>query len=514
MAQVWWFGGRDVSRGEASVLRARVSAWLLRQPLERVVPRTLAALSSTYALVALAYVSFKRVRFPYDLEWMEGGSLVHVERVLRGAPLYTPPSLEWTPYIYTPLYWYVSAGFAKVVGLTPFAPRLISLLSTGVVLFAIYATVRRDGSRLSAFLAASLFAAAFRTSGAWFDLARTDMLACAFGSTAIWLLGKKAPSITRSAISGLFLACAVLSKQTWLAAACAIAVASALEAPRRMVALLPSFVAPLASFWSIAHLSTDGWSTYYTLLLPFQHSVVDGGLATFVFHDLSRNFGPTTCLAVAAFVLIPRDERRFFAIVTAGCIGAALSARLHSGAYDNVLIPAYAALSMIAGRAIARVERIGERTGAASALGVVALTAVVVQVASLHYDVKAELPTRQDHSAGRRLVQKLAAQRGDVLVPYHAGLCVAARKPCHAHWMAMHDVLRGRQQRPQKLLLDSMNRVLASGRITMVVTDDTFGGELVPLVDKHYPKRTPLADPKGPIPKTGFITSPTELRTR
>jgi hypothetical protein len=491
-----------------------VSAWLFRQPLERAVPKALAALASAYALVAFAYVSFKRVRFPYDLEWMEGGSLVHVERVLRGAPLYTPPSLDWTPYIYTPLYWYVSAGFAKVVGLTLFAPRLVSIISTGVTLLAISATVRRDGSRLSAFLAAGLFAATFRASGAWFDLARTDMLACAFGSTAIWLLGGKAPSSARSSISGLLLACAVLSKQTWLAAACAIVVASALEAPRRMAALLPSFVAPLVSFWSIAHVSTDGWSTYYTLLLPFQHSAVDGGLATFLFHDLSRNFGPTTCLAVAAFVLIPRDERRFFAIVTMGCLGAALSARLHSGAYDNVLIPAYASLSMIAGRAVARVERIAERTGAATTLAVLVLTAVIVQVASLNYDVKAELPTRQDRIAGRRLVQKLAAQSGEVLVPNHAGLCVAAKKPCHAHWMAMHDVLRGQKKRPQELLLDSMNRALASGRITMVVTDDTFGGELVPLVDKHYPKRTPFADPKGPIPKTGFITTPTELRTR
>jgi 4-amino-4-deoxy-L-arabinose transferase-like glycosyltransferase len=513
MAQARWSGAFRVPRSEAPGVRAFLRAWR-EQPLGRLAARALAALAGSYAIFALAYVSFKRIRHPYDLEWMEGGSLVHVARVLDGAPLYTPPSLDWTPYIYTPLYWYVSAAFAKFMGLGIFAPRLVSLLATGVSLLAIYACVRRDGSRLSAFLAAALFAATFRLSGSWFDIARPDMLACALGCTSIWLLGSRSPSLWRDALAASLLAGSVLSKQTWLLAACAVMTASVVERPRHAVVLVASFVLPLASFWVLAHFATGGWSTYYTLRLPFEHDVVSSGFSTFFVYDLSRNYGPVTCLAIAAFVLVPRDERRFFGIVALGCLGAALAARLHSGGYDNVLIPGYAVLAILAGRAIAYAERSTESAGGKNALGIVALTAVVVQIASLHYDVSAEIPVRKDRVAGKRIVEILKSQPGDVLIPYHTGFCLLAKKPCHAHWMAMNDVLRGSQEKPRTLLRESMRKTFSSGRISAVITDDQFGGDLVPFVNEHFPKRTQLDNGGGPTPKTGYITRPVELRTR
>ena len=67
-----------------------------------------------YLVVALA-----RLNYPYDLEWMEGGTLEHVARVLGGRPLYVAPSLEFTPYIYAPLYYYVAAPFAYAVRVAP-----------------------------------------------------------------------------------------------------------------------------------------------------------------------------------------------------------------------------------------------------------------------------------------------------------------------------------------------------------------------------------------------------------
>src|SRR6185503_4956229 len=121
--------------------------------------------------------------------------------------------------------------------------------------------------------------------------------------TAIWLLGarQEPASMARAMTAGLLLAGSVLSKQTWLVAACAVVVASTLERPRRALVLVPSFAVPLLTFWVAAHFATEGWSTYYTLELPFQHAVVKDGLSTFIVYDLARNYGPVTCLAVAAF---------------------------------------------------------------------------------------------------------------------------------------------------------------------------------------------------------------------
>ncbi len=85
----------------------------------------LASLGLAYLALYLLLV-WLRVRHPFELEWMEGACVDHVLRVLSGRPLYTEPRLEWVPFIYTPLFYYVSAAVAKVVGagFLPLAPRL------------------------------------------------------------------------------------------------------------------------------------------------------------------------------------------------------------------------------------------------------------------------------------------------------------------------------------------------------------------------------------------------------
>jgi hypothetical protein len=108
-----------VSRGAESA-----SAPARRRVLEAALATAALWYLGSYLVVALA-----RVAYPYDLEWMEGGVLEHVARVLHGQPLYVPPSLEFTPYIYAPLYYYVGALFAKLFGLRLLALRMVSILA-------------------------------------------------------------------------------------------------------------------------------------------------------------------------------------------------------------------------------------------------------------------------------------------------------------------------------------------------------------------------------------------------
>ena len=86
-------------------------------------------------------VALTRFRYPYQLEWMEGGVLLHVQRVLNGQQLYGAPSLHFTPFLYTPLYYYVSAGFAWLVGLHLSTLRIVSIVSSLVALGAVYRLV-------------------------------------------------------------------------------------------------------------------------------------------------------------------------------------------------------------------------------------------------------------------------------------------------------------------------------------------------------------------------------------
>lgn len=50
-----------------------------------------------------------RVLYPFELEWMEGATVEHVLRVMEGRPLYVEPSLEFVPFVYTPLYAWLGA---------------------------------------------------------------------------------------------------------------------------------------------------------------------------------------------------------------------------------------------------------------------------------------------------------------------------------------------------------------------------------------------------------------------
>ena len=43
-----------------------------------------------------------RIAYPYELDWLEGGTLDHVRRLRDGLPLYGPPDLTFTPFLYSP----------------------------------------------------------------------------------------------------------------------------------------------------------------------------------------------------------------------------------------------------------------------------------------------------------------------------------------------------------------------------------------------------------------------------
>ena len=81
------------------------------------------------------------------------------------------------PLVYTPAYYYVSALVARVVGPGFLPLRLVSLASSLTSIGVIFAFVKREtSSRRAAALAACLYAALFRASGAFFDAARVDAL--------------------------------------------------------------------------------------------------------------------------------------------------------------------------------------------------------------------------------------------------------------------------------------------------------------------------------------------------
>ncbi|MBP9088932.1 MAG: hypothetical protein KBG15_22615, partial [Kofleriaceae bacterium] len=126
-----------------------------------------------------------RFSYPYDLEWMEGGMLHHAQRIGQGAGIYTPPSVEFIPYLYTPLYPAVLASTGKLFGLTYQLGRFISVLSLLGIAGVTWASLRQvasssNNSPVTALfamcIAMGVFASGYPLMEGWYDLVRADTL--------------------------------------------------------------------------------------------------------------------------------------------------------------------------------------------------------------------------------------------------------------------------------------------------------------------------------------------------
>src|ERR1700749_955101 len=144
-----------------------------------------AGLAGLVAIGAYLYIALSRLTYPFALEWLEGNSLVEVHRIVTGQPLYPAPTAGYVPDGYSPLYFAVSAGVARVLGGSYLSLRLVSLLSS-LACFALLARLvqRETGSLAAGAGAAGLFAATYFATGTWFDVGRVDslLLALTIGS--------------------------------------------------------------------------------------------------------------------------------------------------------------------------------------------------------------------------------------------------------------------------------------------------------------------------------------------
>ena len=113
---------------------------------------TLAALG---ALGALGWVVARRIAYPYDLEWMEGGMLCHALRLLQGQSIYVPPSVDFIPHLYTPLYPMLLAALGKLTGDVGYlSARAVSVTAFAAALLLAGAWAYREGGSRAAALCA------------------------------------------------------------------------------------------------------------------------------------------------------------------------------------------------------------------------------------------------------------------------------------------------------------------------------------------------------------------------
>ena len=367
------------------------------------------------ALPVLRFVAtaLTRIGYPYDLEWCEGGTLAHIRVVLAGQHIYREPSLEFTPYLYPPLYYYVSALPSLILGAGHLAPRLVSFISIlgSFVLLGRWVRDETDDP-VAGMAAVGLLAATYQITGYWYELARVDaffLLLVLSGHT----LARSAATTRRAVLVGVFMAAACFTKQLGIPLAVPVLVLLLLRSFR--LAVIAGLVAGglVLAFGLAFTISSHGWFLYYVLDLPSRHDVDWARFWSSAQTFFLSNTFPMTLAGLSLMCGVGfgrRSWKRWLfhaTFVSLACTTSFLPF-LKSGGYPNGLIPAYTAFALASGITIAALRR-----ARASALGGVgprlgACLILILQFAVLDYDPTPALPSAADREANPEVMARLS----------------------------------------------------------------------------------------------------------
>ena len=99
--------------------------------------------------------------------------------------------------------------------------------------------------------------------------------------------------------------------------------------------------------------------------------------------------------------------------------------------------------------------------------------AVVIQWFGLLYAPARYVPDARDIAAGRRLVERIAAEPGDVLIPNHGYLGRMAGKPGQLHAMALSNAVHGERHGHALRVMQEFDSSVVAGRYSMLVLDES-----------------------------------------
>ena len=311
-----------------------------------------ATIAVCFGSIALVFgVIALRLSYPYQLEWMEGAVLQHIHVVQSGRVPYSEPSILFSPFFYTPLFYYVSAAVMLLTGDGFLGPRLVSIGASVASAALVYALVRGEkGDKLAALCGCAFFAASYWPTGRWFDLARVDSLYVFFALAGAFAIRHgRHPAWPFAA--GLLFCLACLTKQTAAVIALPLFAWCLAFRPRELLRLIGSFTVFSLAAFAWLQWSSDGWFGYCMFGLSSGHPLKARGVETFLLRDLALQI-PIALTLIAAAVVVGRREwprsasQGFLLALVAGGVIASFVIRIKVGAWTNNLMPAYAVLAV------------------------------------------------------------------------------------------------------------------------------------------------------------------------
>ena len=519
--------------------------------------------ASTWAVIALGLCTAERVFYPFELEWMEGSMVDHAARVVDGKPIYTAPTIEHVPYLYTPLYFQAAAALSTFTGLDFAVLRLLNLLSSLGAFALLGLLVGRElRSWRAGILTATIPVAGYGFVDSWYDLARNDglFLLLVMGSVAVARWGRRTLPL-----AGLFAALAFLAKQSEVFVLPGLCLATLAFGVKRAVWVGVWSAVALGVTVLVAHLWSDGWFTFYVFTMPAEHGVngemplfwndwkrgivplwpaalllpigiaagmlggirpraplwtalaavgVAGSWVPAVWPDpkmpalLTSVAWPATALALVWGLQPPRlgadlgDRARgggFWLVLAVGFFAVAWISRRHAGGHVNAFIPALMSCGILAAFAV---ERVAERWPTPWTVPATGALAGMLFV-NLTWSPSDFVPTAENRVANEQLRDWIRSVDGDVLLLSHGHLAAREGKARTAHAMAIADLYQYQDggSEEMKAFFESVQKAGRENRFQAMALDQKFLGVARGLMAKAAEGMTVLKQPPVKPPR-------------
>ena len=458
----------------------------------------------------VALVVAVRVGYPFDIEWLEGGVLLHALRLHQGLPIYGPPSAAFIPFNYTPLEPWVVAAISRVLFVPIGYPlgRAVSIAASIGVCWAIFHATRREGGeRWEAFCAMGVLAAGYASTGAWLDLVRVDSLYLALAAGGFVVLRSRGERPSGVVLGATLLALSFFAKQ----AASVFLAAGALALCFVRWRLVPLYLAVAGGLvgggYAYLQWRSAGWFRRWVFEVPAGHAIEEQVLYGRAWERMRHDHWPILVLVAGAILIAARarpwrrDDWRGLAFWLTFGAAAVLSAALGAAirlAYINAYLPALLAAAILAGAAAAVWRRTG-RFGWQVAVPCLLL----VQFARSAYDPRPLFPG-DNRARAARLIARLRDTPGEVLIPAHPFAAAQAGKSPSFHAMALVAARHGGMGSPADLVA-----AVADQRYAAIVLHRPLPRDLE--LYRSYKLAEFLPEESRPRSLTGFDTEPRYL---
>jgi 4-amino-4-deoxy-L-arabinose transferase-like glycosyltransferase len=449
--------------------------------------------------------------YPYDIEWAEGAALNQVFRILSGDPLFIEPNTTFSPLVYTPLYYLISAGLSRMIG-TGFLPlRLISVISSigaGILIFWIVKKV--TGNDIAGWLAASLYVGCFELADGFFDLARVDSLfvLVLLMTLAVFMYTK---GKWRLLFTGIMIAMGFYVKQSALIVFLPIIIVPLITNFRKHWPLLITALLGISVPWLFLDLRWDGLFSYYIFYLPGQHGYSILSAANFwigdILHPLGIALGFITFSVVSKLNRSARNGKWIdhfkegldeslegstnqILLFGIGALVASWITRASNGGGGNNVMAAYAAISLCFGigyhQSVAHIE---EKNANGIKFDLLIPILVLIQLLGLLYNPFKYIPNETDYSLNRNLVERIEAE-DEVLIPYRSHFSVMLGKGSSIHIVNLFELtgyFKGDVLPEGKAIVDEIRQGICSQEYGLIIIDSPipwFDSQIESAYDK------------------------------